>query len=348
MAVRLRPTRRTLLLTGLAGLAALPLGACAAPLANSSAPSGELVGEVEMLDPALAAIVDPAARAEVLGTGYGWAEGPVWVPVGYLLFNDPPNNVMYRYGPGGEVEQFLQPSGLAGEVPEGIREAGANGMALGREAGSVILADSGTRAVSRLDLATKRKEVLVDRFEGQRFNSPNDLVVARSGAIYFTDPPYGLAEAEQSPLREVEHNGLYLRAANGTLHLLDRHRRPNGVTLSPDERTLYLALSDDQRPEVLAYALDASGVPVGAPRLFHDMREQQAAGRPGLPDGIKTDARGNVFATGPGGVHVLSPAGTLLGIITTGSAVANVAVGEDGRALYLTSHRMLARVPLLG
>jgi len=359
VAVRLRRARRAVL----AGLAALPVAACAAQgtelgamavepgamaAESGTAPtSREQVGGVEMIDPALAAIIDPQARPEVLGSGYGWAEGPVWVPAGYLLFNDPPSNVMYRYVPGGAVEAFLRPSGLAGPVPPGIREAGANGMAMDGQR-RVVLADSGTRAIALLDLATMRKTVLVDNLQGRRFNSPNDVAVAQSGAIYFTDPPYGLADAEASPLREVQHNGLYMQAADGTLHLLDRHHRPNGVALSPDERTLYLALSDEERPEVLAYQLGADGMPVGAPRLFHDMRAQLAAGRPGLPDGMDVDAAGNVFATGPGGVHVLAPDGRLLGIIGTGKAVANVAIGEGGRALYLTSHTMLARVPLKG
>ena len=345
----MRPTRRAVL----AALGALPVAACAARMegvAGSAAPASERVGGIDMLDPRLASIIDPQARAEVLGTGYGWAEGPVWVPAdgGYLLFTDPPNNVMYRYVPGGAVEEFLRPSGLAGTVPAGIREAGANGLALDGE-GRLVLADSGSRTISAMDLATKQKTVLAERYQGKRFNSPNDVAMARDGAIYFTDPPYGLAEAEQSPLREVEHNGLYRLAPDGTVRLLDTHHRPNGVALSPDERTLYLALSDEERPELLAYDLDASGLPQGEPRLFHDMRAQQAAGMPGLPDGLDVDRAGNVFATGPGGVHVIAPDGILLGIVRTGKAVANVAIGEgeDGApALYLTSHTMLARVPL--
>ncbi len=338
-------TRRTLL----AGLAALPLAGCAARLAGT--PDRPRIGGVEMLDPALAAIIDPAARAEVLGTGYGWAEGPAWVPAGnYLLFTDPGNNVMYRYRPGGAVEEFLRPAGLATPVPPEIREAGANGLAIDG-AGRLVIADSGTRVISAIDLATMRRTVLADRFEGKRFNSPNDVAIARNGAIYFTDPPYGFTAAEESPLREVQHNGLYLRDPDGALHLLDRHHRPNGVGLSPNGRTLYLSLSDEQRPEVLAYALGTDGRPSGPPRLFHDMRSHHAAGRPGLPDGMDVAENGTVFASGPGGIHVLTPEGRLLGIIGTGTAIANCAIGQDengGRCLYLTAHTMLARVPLRG
>ncbi len=332
----------------LAGMAAMPLAACAARMAGEPRQAAEHVGQVIQYDPALARIIDPSVRPEVLATGYGWAEGPVWVPAGYLLFNDPGNNVMYRYVPGGEVEEFLQPSGLAGTVPPEIREAGANGMAIG-PAGRLVFADSGTRAIAAIDLATMHRTNLVEKYEGKRFNSPNDLTIARDGRIYFTDPPYGFADAEQSPLREVQQNGLYMRDTAGGVHLLDQHRRPNGVALSPDERTLYVALSDEQRPMVLAYKLGDEGRPAGAPRVFHDMQAQFDAGLPGLPDGLKVDKEGHVFATGPGGVHVLSPEGQLLGIISTGTAVANCAIGrgeDGGAALYMTAHTMLARVPL--
>ncbi len=332
----------------LAGMAALPLAACAARMAGPSASAAEYVGGVQQFDPALSQIIDPSVRPEVLATGYSWAEGPVWVPAGYLLFNDPGNNVMYRYVPGGEVEEFLRPSGLAGTVPPEIREAGANGMAID-PSGRLVFADSGTRAIAAIDLDTMQRTDLVERYDGKRFNSPNDLTIARDGRIYFTDPPYGFADAENSPLREVQQNGLYLRDRQGNVHLLDQHRRPNGVGLSPDERTLYLALSDEQRPVVLAYSLGDDGRPVGSARVLHDMQAQFDAGLPGLPDGLKVDAAGHVFATGPGGVHVLSPEGKLLGIISTGTVIANCAIGRDetgGAALYLTAHTMLARVPL--
>ncbi|WP_244982450.1 SMP-30/gluconolactonase/LRE family protein [Croceicoccus marinus] len=348
MAIRVTPpvaaTRRALL----AGMVALPLAACASRMAGPSSSPAQYVGSVIQFDPALSRIIDPSVRPEVLATGYSWAEGPVWVPAGYLLFNDPGNNVTYRYVPGGEVEEFRRPSGLAGTVPPEIREAGANGMAID-PAGRLVFADSGTRAIAALDLDTMRRTELVETYQGKRFNSPNDLTITRGGRIYFTDPPYGFADADNSPLREVNQNGLYLHDTDGSLYLLDQHRRPNGVALSPDERTLYLALSDEQRPAVLAYTLGDNGRPVGPPRVFHDMQTQFDAGLPGLPDGLKVDKTGHVFATGPGGVHILSPTGQLLGMISTGTAVANCVIGrgdDGGAALYMTAHTMLARVPL--
>ncbi len=323
----------------LAGAAALPL------VAAAPAPVPRRVGGIERLDPGLDAIIDPTAPVEVLGEGYRWAEGPVWVRrKGWLLFNDVPGNTMWRWRPGKGVDLFMRPSGLAGPVPDAFNEAGANGLAID-PAGRLVMADSGNRAVARVDLDTKRKTILVDRYQGKRFNSPNTVVVARNGAIYFTDPPYGLKDPDHAPLRELDFQGLYRRDPDGKVTLLDgTHYRPNGIALSPDERTLYLALSDEARPELLAYPLDAKGN-VGRARLFHDTRAQHAAGRPGLPDGVVTDQAGRVFATGPGGVHVLAPDGRLLGIIATGQTIANCCFGgADGSTLFMTSHDMLACV----
>jgi gluconolactonase len=329
------PSRRQIL----AAAAALPFAVA------TRAAGPRRVGGIERLDPALDALIDPNAAVTVLGEGYRWAEGPVWVRRrNWLLFNDVPGNTMWRWREGHGIDVFLRPSGLAGPVPEAFNEAGANGLAID-PAGHLVMADSGNRAVARVDLDTKRKTILVDRYQGKRFNSPNTVAVARSGAIYFTDPPYGLKDQDHSPLRELDFQGLYRLDSDGKVTLLDgTHHRPNGIALSPDERTLYLALSDENRPELLAYPLDSRGA-VGKPRLFHDMRAHHAAGKPGLPDGVVTDRVGRVFATGPGGVHVLTPEGRLLGIIATGKTIANCCFGgADGATLFLTSHDMLACV----
>lgn len=323
--------------------AALPIAARAG--AGAAEPVPRTVGGIQSLDPAFDAVVDRNAHIEVLGRGYRWAEGPIWIRArDWLLFSDVPGNTIWRWREKRGLDIFMRPSGLKGPVPDAFNEAGANGLAIDG-AGRLVMADSGNRAVARVDLDTRAKTILADRFDGRRFNSPNTVAVARSGAIYFTDPPYGLKDQDGSPLRELAWQGLYRLNPDGRVRLLDRsHRRPNGVALSPDQRTLYLALSDETRPELLAYPLDADGMP-GAPRLFHDMRPQQAAGGPGLPDGIAVDRAGVVFATGPGGVHVLTPGGRLLGLIATGKAVANCCFGgADGATLFMTSHDMLARV----
>lgn len=322
-----------------AGLGALPIAAHAAATA-----AAKTVGAIERKQPEMDRVIAPDAAIEVLGTGYQWAEGPLWVPAGgYLLFTDVPGNTIHRWRVGEGVSVYRRPSGLEGVVPDSIREAGANGLALDNE-GRLVYADSGNRAVQRIDLTTGKRTTLVERFEGKRFNSPNDLIVARSGAIYFSDPPYGLAGVDDSPLRELDFKGLYRLAPDGQLDVLDRSiPLPNGVALSPDQRTLYLAMSDKDRPEILAYTLDDRGFPVSQ-RRFADMRGFTG---PGLPDGLKTDRAGRVFATGPGGVHVFTPQGELLGTVSTGKSIANCAIGDGGRWLFLTSSDMIARIALV-
>lgn len=331
---------RRFFLAGAGTLAALPAAAAAA-----AAPP-RIVGGIRRIDPALDAIVDVRAPIEVLGQGYGWAEGPVWVRAaggGYLLFTDVPGNRIWSWSPTFGMSKFMEPSGLAGPVPAGFNEAGANGLALDAR-GRLLMADSGSRAIARVDLATRAKTILADRFGGKRFNSPNDLVVARSGTIYFTDPPYGLKGVQAFPLREMAMQGVYRLDPGGRMSVIDDGLNlPNGIALSPDERTLYVSMSDKDRPEVLAYALGRAGRAAG-PRVFHDMRPHMAG--PGLPDGMDVAASGHLFATGPGGVHVLTPGGRLLGVIFTGKAIANCCLGENGRSLFMTSHDIVARVPL--
>jgi gluconolactonase len=338
----------------LAGLAAIPF-------IPGVAHAGK-VGKITRLDPALDAVIDVNAPIETLGTGYKWSEGPVWYrPGGFLLFSDVPSNTIHRWKAGEGVTPFMSPSGLAGEIPAGIREAGANGLAIdeaGQWAGagywgpdvsffSLIMADSGTRAIARVDVATKKKVILADRFEGKRFNSCNDLAIAANGAIYFTDPPYGLAEGDTSPLRELDFNGVFRLGTDGRVTVIDRSlHRPNGVALSPDQRTLYVAMSDEKRPHILAYALGEDGGVIGEARILCDFSAELARKLPGLPDGLKVAKSGHLFVTAPGGVYVLTPQGKKLGLIATGKATANCAFGEDGKTLFLTSHDTLAKVRL--
>lgn len=325
--------------TVLASLAAMPVAAMAAEPSKTSG--------VTRLSPALDRIIAPSASIAILAQGFRWAEGPIWVAQrDYLLFNDPPANILYRWSAETGAKPFLSPAGLQTAIPDGVREAGLNGLAIDK-VGHLIAADSGTRAIVRIDLGTTKRTILADRFQSKRFNSPNDLCLSPSGTIYFTDPPYGFADGDASSLREVDHNGLYALTPDGDVALLDgSHRRPNGLALSPDGRTLYLALSDEMQPEIRAYTLDAQGRAIDQ-RLFHDMRQQRAQGLPGLPDGIKVAPDGHVFATGPGGVHIVTPDGTLLGIVGTGKAVANCCFGANGKSLFMTSSDRLAVIALL-
>ena len=333
--MKLRVSRRACL----AGMAALPF---VPGLARAGA-----VGGITRLDPALDALVDAISPIEVLATGYKWAEGPVWVKKGgYLLFSDVPSNICYKWKPGKGASVFLSPSGLAGPIPAGVREAGANGLAIDAK-GRLIMADSGTRAVAAVDLKTKKKTILADQYDGKRFSSCNDVAIHPNGTIYFTDPPYGFSAGDESPLKEMPFNGVYRLDPQGQVNLIAKDlTRPNGVALSPDLQTLYVSQSDPARPIILAYPLDIEGGVNDEPRLLQDFSAEVAQKLPGYPDGLKVAKTGHLFASGPGGVHVLAPDGKRLGLIATGKAIANCAFGEDGRTLFLTSSDMIARVRL--
>jgi gluconolactonase len=312
--------------------------------ARGCAPPYRRIGSIRRDSPALDALIDPEAPIEVLAEGFVWSEGPVWIDEegGYLLLSDVPGNVMYRWSEGDGLSVFLVPSGHPGPDTSGFAEPGSNGLIPG-PSGTILMCDHGNRAVANLDLAKRQKTFLATHFEGKRFNSPNDLVRASNGTLYFTDPPYGLEGRNASPLREMDHNGVYRLDANGAVTLLTKALTyPNGIILSPDERTLYVAVSDPGRAVVMAYSLENGRLREG--RVFGDFTAEVGADRPGLPDGMAIDRSGNLFTTGPGGVHVLNPEGKRLGLISTGTKIANCTFGGDGRALFMASETMLARV----
>lgn len=314
------------------------------------APEG---AEIVVLDSALAAEVFAGdARIEKLTEDlFGWSEGPVWIPEGgYLLFTDVPGNTIYKWSDEAGLETFLQPSGYGGADTEGVfSEPGANGLIPGDLPGTILLGDHGNRAIARLDLGTKEKIFLATHYQGKRFSSPNDLLLTEEGAIYFTDPPYGLKGQDASPHKELEFNGVYLwrpGAEGGAVSVIDDSlTRPNGVVRSPDGATLYVTVSDPKAALVYAYTLGADGMATER-RLFADLTAMLSEGYRGYPDGMAVDRDGRLYVTGPGGVHVFLPDGTAVARIVTGTPVANCAFGDDGRTLYLTSASFLARVRL--
>ena len=322
--------------------------AMALTLAGAAAPASgppERIGRIDRAAPALDALVAPDASIEKLAEGFTWAEGPVWIREGnYLLFTDVPGNRIHRWSAADGLSTFLEPSGHPGPDFTGFREPGANGLIRG-PGNTILLADHGNRAIASLDLTTRQKTFLATRYQGRRFSSPNDLVRASNGTIYFTDPPYGLEGLNDSPLKEQPQNGVYRLDPDGTVTLIDADMTfPNGIILSPDERTLYVANSDPQRAIWVAWTRDAQGG-VSGRRVFADVTAEVGEARPGLPDGMAIDVAGNLFATAPGGVIVFAPDGTRLGLIATGTAIANCTFGgDDGSVLYLASHNMLARV----
>jgi len=291
----------------------------------------------------LDALIAADATFEKLSEGHAWVEGPVWSRRGgFLLFSDIPNNVVFKWAPGGSVSEFLKPAGYTGAAAFTGREPGSNGLTFDAE-GRLVLCQHGDRRVTRRE-PDGAMTVLAERYEGKRLNSPNDLVFHSSGALYFTDPPYGLPERWDDPGKELPFQGVYRRAPDGSLTLLTKElNAPNGIAFSPDEKTLYVAQSDPKRPIWMAYPVKADGT-LDSGRVLHDTSAALKEKRPGLPDGLKVDERGNLWATGPGGVWILAPDGTHLGTIDTGVPTANVAWGDDGRVLYITANTAVWRV----
>ena len=311
------------------------------------------IGEIERLDPALDALVPPDAKMEVIVDGLDWCEGPLWIPAdgGFLIFSDIPPNKIYRWDSQSGKQDYLSPSGYTGTTPRG-GESGTNGSTLDRD-GRLILCQHGDRRVARMDAPLDQPEpeyvTVAGKYDGKRFNSPNDAVLHSSGAIYFTDPPYGLDhyqdDVSKIPGKELPYQGVYRVTPDGEVTLLTKGlERPNGLTFSPDEKRLYVANSHGPRPIWMAYPVLDDGT-IGAGKVFFDATELSKT-RQGAPDGMEVDEHGNLFATGPGGVLVFSPEGKHLGTLKTGQATSNVAFGEDGKTLFITADMYVLRIPL--
>lgn len=321
----------------LAALVLLPAG-----LAAAQEKTYPTLGVIERLDPRFDALVPRDARVERLAEGFDWSEGPAWDRASKsLVFSDVPMNTVFRWEEGKGVSIFLKPSGYTGSTPRG-GEPGSNGLVWGPD-GKLVLCQHGDRRVARLD--GDRFTTLADKFEGKRFNSPNDAVFHSNGDLYFTDPPYGLLKGNADPAKELPFNGVYRLKPGGELTLLTKEMTfPNGIALSPDEKTLYVANSDPDLAIWKAFPVNPDGT-IGAGKVFADVTAS-ARSKKGLPDGMKVDAKGNLFATGPGGVLVFAPDGTHLGTFATGEATANCGWGDDGSTLYITADMYLGRVRL--
>ena len=319
----------------------LVLSAFGLAVAGQPPRSYPVLGSIVREDARLDELIAADARIEVVATGFEWAEGPVWDrKAGHLLLSDIPRNSVMKWTRQRGVELFMKPAGYTGVADYG-REPGSNGLLIDAQ-GRLILMEHGDRRVARMD-ADGGKVTLADRYQGKRLNSPNDGALKSNGDIYFTDPPYGLPKQWGDARRELDFCGVY-RWSNGVLTLLTGElSRPNGIGFSPDEKLLYVANSDPKRAIWMVYPVEADGT-LGAGRVFADVTAMAGRELPGLPDGLKVDARGNLWATGPGGVHIYTPEGKRLGRIDTGEATANVAWGDDGSTLYITADMYLCRV----
>jgi gluconolactonase len=308
-------------------------------------------GEVVRLDAKLDEVVMADAKVEKLAGDLSFAEGPVWVrDGGYLLFSDIPANVINKWTSDGKISAAVKPSGFTGADASDVGSQnnngkqvvtliGSNGVTLDKQ-GRIVFASHGDRDVVRIEKNGQRT-VLADRYEGKRLNSPNDLVYKADGALYFTDPPFGLRKRDEDPKKELPFNGVYL-FKDGKLQLLDKtFTAPNGIALGPGEKYLYV---DDSTKKLIMRFDVGPNDSVGNGKTFIDMNSDQA---PGVPDGMKVDQKGNVYCTGPGGVWIISPEGKHLGTVKLPEIPANLAFGDsDGKTLYLTARTGLYRIRL--
>jgi gluconolactonase len=305
------------------------------------------IGKIVRLDPRLDNLLAIDTKIEVLATGFVWSEGPAWVKGAtsensYLLFSDVPQNTVYKWSEKEGLTIFLKPSGYTG-AGFYSNEPGSNSLIINK-LGQLVSCEHGDRRVSAMPLSGGGKTTLADRYQGKRFNSPNDVVQHSGGAYYFTDPPYGLPKQENDSSREMNWSGVYKIGTDGAVTLQTKElTRPNGLAFSADEKTLYVAQSDPERAIIMAYPVLADGS-LGVGKVFFDATPMVKQGLSGLPDGLRVDKKGNLWATGPGGVLIFAPDAALLGRIDTGEATANCTFGNDGTVLYLTSDMYLCRV----
>ncbi|MEQ8879966.1 MAG: SMP-30/gluconolactonase/LRE family protein [Cyclobacteriaceae bacterium] len=303
-------------------------------------------GSIERLDPIMDELIPKDAEVEILASGFEWAEGPVWLAdQNALLFSDIPVNTVFRWSEKDSITEFLKPAGFGGSI-DGKKEPGSNGLILDKK-GNLILCQHGERQVARmmapLDKPDEVYEPLARDYNGMRLNSPNDITMSSEGVFYFTDPPYGLDDWN---IKELDFQGVYKIDQEGKLTLqIDDLTRPNGIGLSPDERTLYVAVSDPERAAYYAYQLDEEGNVAGG-ELILDVTDMYSDERQGNPDGMVISKSGYLFATGPGGVLIISPEGTHLGTILTGEKTANCTFNQDESELYITADMHLMRVKL--
>jgi gluconolactonase len=311
--------------------------------------------KLDRLDPAIDQIVPKDAKLERLATGFTWTEGPVWTG-GALYFAEITSDSIRKWTPGAGVSMFLTPSGYHGHTPYGGPEPGSNGMTLDAR-GRLTVAGHAQRDVYRLeDLSnTAQITILADSYMGKKLNSPNDLVYRSDGSLYFTDPPYGLrTQSDSDPEKQLKSNGVYrvphalqqqpgAEPARAELQLLVTDlTRPNGIVFSPDEKYLYVNNSEPKKIW-MRYRVQPDGSLTDG-KLFYDATEDT---RPGAPDGMKVDEKGNVYSTGPGGVWIFTPEGKPLGTIVMPEKSANVAWGgPDRKALYITASSSIYRVRL--
>ena len=305
------------------------------------------LGSIERIDPSLDGLVDNNAKVEIIAEGFEWSEGPLWLEdQSMLIFSDVPKNIVYKWTEGKAAEAYLTPSGYTGNNSPYSGEEGSNGLFLSND-GKLVLCQHGDRKVSvmdaPLDAPAPKFLPIVDNFEGKKLNSPNDGTFNSKGDLFFTDPPYGLPKQAEDSTKEIPFQGVYRVSNHQAVLLTDSVTRPNGIALFPGEKRMIVANSDPEKAVWYAFDLGENDSIVSG-HIFYDATEN--TGEKGLPDGLKIDKQGNVFATGPGGVWIFNKDGKLLGKIKIPEATSNCAFSPDEKTLYITADMYVVRVKL--
>ncbi len=306
-------------------------------------------GSILRLSPELDQIIAPGTLPEILAEGFEWSEGPLWLSEQEkVIFSDIPNNSIFEWSESEGLKLYLKPSGYTDTIPRG-GETGSNGLLLDGE-GNLVLCQHGDRRMARmsapLDAPEASFETIAGAWKGMRFNSPNDAVFSSSGNLYVTDPAFGMELRYGDPRREMDFTGVFLVTPDGEVSLMLKHlNAPNGIGLSPDEKKMYVANSGGQPgPVWMEYDVTGDGS-LQNERVFYDTSPAADSLRGG-PDGLVVRNDGIIFATGPGGVWVLTPGGEHLGIIRTGQATSNCTLDAKNRYLYMTADMYLMRIRL--
>jgi gluconolactonase len=304
---------------------------------------------IRILDEEALNLIDSAAVVEVIAEGYIWTEGPVYVPDGdYLIFSDVPANRIYKWKEGKGASVYLEPSGYTGTVPPRGKEPGSNGLILDKN-GKLVLCQQGNRQIGRMKSSLNdpkpQFEAIASNYKGKKFNSPNDAVYAANGNLYFTDPPYGLEKGLKDSTKEIPFQGVYCVKPGGKILLVtDKISYPNGIALSPDNKYLYISNSDNDNKEWTRFELDQEGLSA-KDTLFYRVSAEEGK-MPGSPDGMKINAKGYIFATGPGGVWIFNSAGKVIARIYTGQLTSNCFLDQAHHMLYMTCKSYVMRLKL--
>ena len=305
----------------------------------------DFIGSVERFSSEIDEFFSKDSKIEIIANGFSWSEGPVWSKkLNAVLFSDVPNNVIYKWDEKNGLDIFLNEIGYSGIVPNS-KEDGTNGLTIDQQ-GNLIICMHGDRRVVKLeDWQSNKVTPIATSFNKKLFNSPNDLVYNSKNELFFTDPPYGLKNGDNDELKELQFNGVFRLSPNGELKLLIKNlSRPNGIAISNDEKTLYVANSDSKNPVIMKYQITDEGVK--NPEIFFDgsiLSKKDI----GAFDGLKIHPTGTVFATGPGGVLLIKSDGNHIGTIRTEVRSANCAFDDKYEYLYMTSHQYLTRIKLI-